>query len=76
MTQHITKFVQGCESCAQNKHCPPTSKAPLKPIEVNEPFVFWAMDYMGPLPETAWGHKHILVVMDHFTKWSIMVHCC
>ena len=27
------------------------------------------MDYMGPLPETAWGHKHILVVMDHFTKW-------
>lgn len=27
------------------------------------------MDYMGPLPETSRGNKHILVVMDHFTQW-------
>ncbi|CAB3982597.1 Retrovirus-related Pol poly from transposon [Paramuricea clavata] len=27
------------------------------------------MDYMGPLPETGRGNKHILVVVDHFTKW-------
>ena len=36
---------------------------------ISEPFTFWAMDYMGPLPETARGNKHILVVGDHFTKW-------
>ena len=24
---------------------------------------------MGPLPETARGNKHLLVVMDHFIKW-------
>jgi transposase InsO family protein len=24
---------------------------------------------MGPLPETNCGNKHILVLMDHFTKW-------
>ena len=24
---------------------------------------------MGPLPETTRGNKHLLVVMDHFTKW-------
>ena len=24
---------------------------------------------MGPLPVTSHGNKHILVVMDHFTKW-------
>ncbi len=24
---------------------------------------------MGPLPETAHGNKHILVLMVHFTKW-------
>lgn len=41
----------------------------MQPIEVGEPFTFWAMDYMGPLPITARGNKHILVVMDHFTKW-------
>ena len=38
-------------------------------IQVSEPFVFWAMDYMGPLSETCGGNKHLLVVMDHFTTW-------
>lgn len=27
------------------------------------------MDLMGPLPETAQGNKHVLVVADPFTKW-------
>ena len=27
------------------------------------------MDYMGPLPETPCSNKHILVMVDHFTKW-------
>eukprot|EP00794_Sanderia_malayensis_P006406 gene6406-biopygen4734 len=27
------------------------------------------MDYMGPLPETSRGNRHLLVIMDHFTKW-------
>ena len=38
-------------------------------IAPSEPFTFWALDYMGPLPETHRGNKHILVLMDHFTKW-------
>ncbi|CAB4022215.1 Transposon Ty3-G Gag-Pol poly, partial [Paramuricea clavata] len=42
--------------------------APLGHISVSQPFTFWAMDYMGPLPETGRGNKHILVVVDHFTK--------
>ena len=69
MSLHITDFVRSCQSCAQNKLGAPPSKAPLQPIDVNEPFVFWAMDYMGPLPETTQGNKHLLVIMDHFTKW-------
>jgi len=24
---------------------------------------------MGRLPEMSWGNKHLLVVMEHFTKW-------
>jgi len=69
MSLHITEFVRSCQLCAQNKLGAPQSKAPLQPIDVNEPFVFWAMDYMGPLPETTQGNKHLLVIMDHFTKW-------
>ena len=55
MTVEIKNFVQKCETCAQVKLDQHKSKAPLQPIEVNEHFMFWAKDYMGPLPETARG---------------------
>ena len=44
-------------------------KVPIQTLEVSEPFTFWALDYMGPLPESGHGNKHILVLMDHFRKW-------
>ena len=69
MRTSIVNFIQQCVSCSQNKYKPHQGKAPLQPIQVSEPFIFWALDYMGPLQETASGNKHILVVMDHFTKW-------
>ena len=69
MISQIKEFVRNCEVCAQNKSGAQNQQAPMQSIDINEPFVFWAMDYMGPLPETARGNKHLLVVMDHFTKW-------
>jgi hypothetical protein len=33
----------------------------------------WAMDIMGPLPETASGHRYILVATDLFSKWVVAV---
>lgn len=32
-----------------------------------------AMDGFGPLSETQEGNKHVLVVIDHFTKWVELV---
>ena len=69
MRTSIINFIQQCIACSQSKYQPHQGNAPLRPIQVSEPFVFWALDYMGPLQETATGNKHILVVMDHFTKW-------
>ena len=61
--------MRNCPVCVQTKLNSQNGKALLQPIEVNEPFDIWAMDYMGPLPETARGNKHLLVVMDHFNEW-------
>ena len=69
MQESIQSFIQSCPECSQNKLDTKTTKAPLQHIQISEPFVFWAMDYMGPIKETARGNKHILVMMDHFTKW-------
>ena len=69
MRQTVEDYIASCKICSQHNQPTSSGKAPLKPIEVGEPFTFWAMDYMGPLPVTTRGNKHILVVMDHFTKW-------
>ena len=69
MNSQLHDFVKNCQVCARTILDPNHKMAPLQSITVNEPFVFWAMDYMGPLPETTQGNKHLLVIMDHFTKW-------
>ena len=74
MVTQVSNSVRTCPLCAQSTLDPNQKRAPLQPSEVNEPFVFWAMDYMKPLPETPRGNKHLLVVMDHFTKWCEVFH--
>ena len=72
MDESIAEFVTSrlkCLKCSQGKYDPKATKSPLRPIQVSEPFLFWALDYMGPMPETAQGNGHILVMMDHFTQW-------
>ena len=48
MTTQLQDFVKNCQVCFQIKLDPNHIKAPLQSITVNEPFVFWAMDYMVP----------------------------
>ena len=59
MRASIINFIQHCVTCSQIKYQPHQGNAPLHPIQVGEPFVFWALDYMGPLQETATGSKYI-----------------
>ena len=65
----VQEYIKQCAVCTQRKTPTDNNKAPQQTIEVGEPFTFWAMDYMGPLPETSRGNRHILVAMDHFSKW-------
>ena len=65
----VENYVKKCTVCAHRTSPVNLNRAPMGNIAGGEPFTFWAMDYMGPLPETTQGNKHILVVVDHFTKW-------
>ena len=51
----VEEYISACVVCSQHNQPHTSGKAPLKPIEIGEPFTFWAMDYMGPLPETSRG---------------------
>ena len=41
----------------------------LQQYDMGCPLERVAMDYQGPFPETENGNRHLLVVMDYFTKW-------
>ena len=64
----VQSFISFCKACLESKTSCMQGQAPVQSNVVSEPFTFWAMDYMGPLPEAAKGNKLILVIGDHFTK--------
>ena len=49
MHEAVQKFIKNCSECSQIKQDPSLNKAPLKQIEVSEPFLFWAMATRGLL---------------------------
>jgi len=66
----IESWIRCCEKCIKNKRGPHRSKHPLEQEISGAPFHRVAFDMVGPLPETDLGNKHILVLVDYFTKWA------
>ncbi len=69
-TSEVEEFVRGCDSCQRIKPPIKYNRGELWPIQANKPFEMVTSDMMGPLPVTRFGNKHILIVCDHFTKWT------
>jgi len=69
MYSTVLQYVASCELCQRTKTSPHQKKAPLKPLEVVEPFGRVHMDFVGPLPQTTEGYRHILVVVDSTTLY-------
>ena len=55
MQESIQAFIRNCAECSQTKDDPKLTKAPLRQIQVSEPFLFWAMGYMGLIKEITRG---------------------
>lgn len=66
----IQNWCQACGACATRKTPRPHNHAPLQPIPVGSPAQLVAVDTLGPFQESSSGNRYILVVVDHFTKWS------
>jgi len=76
MKQDITDYLRVCVECqkikvpyAKNRH-----SGFLKSIPVCLPLEIVAADLVGPItPVSSAGHRYILVVTDHFTKYAIII---
>ncbi len=65
----VKAFCQACPTCQRTSpRVPPPS--PLIPLPIiGVPFERIGMDLVGPLPKSARGHEHILVIVDYATRY-------
>ena len=69
MYDEIGKYVQSCLLCQQVKRPAHAKPPPLQPLPVADLFSRWHIDILSSLPTTKDKYKHILVVVDSYSKW-------
>ena len=69
MYEDIRQYVRICEVCQQSKRAFNAKPPPLQPQAVDDVFGRWQMDILSGLPTTKDKYKHILVMVDSYSKW-------
>ena len=72
MTKDIETYIKNCPRCLRRKS--PKPVAPLVSISSSQPLELLCIDYLGLEPSKG-GVKNILVITDHFTRYSLSVPC-
>ncbi|KAF5179858.1 Retrovirus-related pol polyprotein, partial [Thalictrum thalictroides] len=68
MYQTIKKITQACDVCQKSKVFNQVTRGPMKNNIPMKPREMVSLDLIGPLPTGQLGAKHILVIMDIFSK--------
>ena len=68
MASDVREHVRDCARCVRRKH-PVNQVAPLQNVFTTQPIELVCMDYLT-LETSKGGFENILVVTDHFTKYS------
>ena len=69
MLVQIEQYCKGCPQCGSRNQPVPAPRATLGRLAASEPLEVVALDILSGLPTTAAGHKHLLVVVDHYSRW-------
>ena len=68
MTADIATHIQDCHRCLRHKH-PVDQVVPLENVHTTQPMELVCIDYLT-LESSKGGYENILVVTDHFTRYS------
>ena len=63
----IKDFVKSCSICQLTGTR--TTKTPLHPIKIGQPFERIVIDLVGPCPITTQNNRYIVTAIDYFTRW-------
>ena len=66
----MEQWCRKCDICASRKGLRQARRAPIQKFLTGCPMVRISIDIMGPLPRSTQGNQYVLVVVDHFTKWT------
>ena len=73
MYASLQKHISRCQQCILRK-TPPNQRAPLVNVDTSQPLELLCMDFLSLEPSKG-GIENILVITDHFTKYSVAVPC-
>lgn len=63
-------WARQCVKCAIFARKERLSVLPLQPIQVEQPFMRWGIDFIGPInPPSSAGHRWVLTAINYFTRW-------
>ncbi len=72
MRIYILKYIDNCQSCAEN-HGSVARPVPIQSYLIPaEPWDTIVIDLLKQ-PRTTEGHKYLLVAIDHFSRFRILV---
>jgi hypothetical protein len=71
MHKEIKIYCLSCHLCQTKKYLNKINRAPLKPIEVREPWNLIGVDIAGPFKQTVHGNRYIILAVDYFTKFCV-----
>jgi len=70
MTRDVRLRVRQCEVCQASKHGRPTETTGRRRLYASRLWQVVAVDLVGPMPLSARRNTWILVLTDHFTRWT------
>lgn len=70
LKEYIEIFIKKCPICQKNSQINPIINTIPFSINSDEPMFKVSVDTIGPLPISKLGNKHILVIVDSFTRWT------
>uniref|UniRef100_A0A6G5ABK3 RNA-directed DNA polymerase n=1 Tax=Rhipicephalus microplus TaxID=6941 RepID=A0A6G5ABK3_RHIMP len=69
MKRDIFRYCRSCRVCQTVKSRGGKPPGLMKPIVSERPWQVATCDLMGPFPRSKQGFIHLMVVVDHFSKW-------
>ena len=73
LSKDVRRWVRSCVPCLRRKSPRPLRSGLAQTMAVTHPAHTFAIDLVGPCPETAEGDVWILTIIDVFTRWPIAI---